>query len=400
VKVLKKNRIPNVEYRTVHSFLALKEIHDYETGEISYEEDPMAKDDPPIEGMDVLIVDETSMLQDDLFNRIVPHMKKGLRVLFVGDPAQIPPVRGKKKAKPGQLVQGPDAIPFLHGERWLALVCRLTEIRRQAAGNPILEFVTEVRSDYKNGTFIPQHRMVDDKGISLVEHNSDAEMRLLRKTFTHPKFEEDADYMKVIAWDNETVRHYNSIVRGILYEHLGHIEDIVKGEKLITAGPYTVTAKNIVPNNEELKVLDVYTQSDTFYWTDDRHQQHEEVFKVYRLTCEMYINGDLREVQIPVVHESSKKAFSDLQNYFSDQALKNFGPIRKGMWKQYFRLRDKYARVQYNYAITAHKSQGSTYEQCLVLQWSIHKNYNIEERNRILYVACTRPSQTLYIELP
>jgi ATP-dependent exoDNAse (exonuclease V) alpha subunit len=60
-------------------------------------------------------------------------------------------------------------------------------------------------------------------------------------------------------------------------------------------------------------------------------------------------------------------------------------------------VRDKLAQVKYNYAITAHKSQGSTYENVIVIEPDIDANSKIVERNRIKYVAYTRAKSLLFI---
>ena len=46
----------------------------------------------------------------------------------------------------------------------------------------------------------------------------------------------------------------------------------------------------------------------------------------------------------------------------------------------------------YGYAITAHKSQGSTYSQVFVLEGDIDGNSDATERNKIKYVAFSRPT--------
>ena len=53
--------------------------------------------------------------------------------------------------------------------------------------------------------------------------------------------------------------------------------------------------------------------------------------------------------------------------------------------------------MNYAYAITAHKSQGSTYNTTFVLEDDIDVNSDIVERNRIKYTAYTRSSKKLYV---
>jgi exodeoxyribonuclease-5 len=96
--------------------------------------------------------------------------------------------------------------------------------------------------------------------------------------------------------------------------------------------------------------------------------------------------------------------------------LRDMGKLNKSKWKDYYAFRrnnmimttiDEYADgrtrpygeiivkdLDYGYAITGHKSQGSTYEHVLVLENDIDLNPMIKEKNQIKYVALTRPSKT------
>ncbi|ORU21107.1 disulfide oxidoreductase, partial [Francisella tularensis subsp. holarctica] len=53
--------------------------------------------------------------------------------------------------------------------------------------------------------------------------------------------------------------------------------------------------------------------------------------------------------------------------------------------------------LDYGFAVTAHKAQGSTYNKVFVLLKDIQLNTNITERNQILYVAMTRARKLLIV---
>lgn len=85
IKVLRKNAIPGIDYRTVHSMLALKESVDHRTGKKSYVPDPRKLAEEPVSDLSYLFVDETSMLNKALFDYLVPWIKQGLKVVFIGE---------------------------------------------------------------------------------------------------------------------------------------------------------------------------------------------------------------------------------------------------------------------------------------------------------------------------
>lgn len=73
---------------------------------------------------DLLIIDEVSMVSEPMAKDL---MSFGTKILVLGDPAQLPPVRGT-----GYFVQGKPQV-------------LLTEIHRQARDNPILDLATRIR---------------------------------------------------------------------------------------------------------------------------------------------------------------------------------------------------------------------------------------------------------------
>jgi exodeoxyribonuclease-5 len=83
------------------------------------------KADSPLRDADLLVVDEVSMVDEEMATDL---MSFGTKILALGDPAQLPPVKGS-----GYFT---DARPDI----------LLTEIHRQARDNPIIDMATRVRS--------------------------------------------------------------------------------------------------------------------------------------------------------------------------------------------------------------------------------------------------------------
>jgi hypothetical protein len=68
-------------------------------------------------------------------------------------------------------------------------------------------------------------------------------------------------------------------------------------------------------------------------------------------------------------------------------------------WEFYYKqLRDVFADVTYGYAMTVHKSQGSTY-QCVFIDMKdiIQRNPKPQESYQCLYTAITRASQEVHL---
>lgn len=104
---------------TIHS-LIYKPIEDEDTGITKF----VLNQDSPAARAGLLIIDEVSMVGEELARDLLSY---GTRVLVLGDPAQLPPVKGE-----GFFINAqPDVM--------------LTEVHRQAADNPIIRMSMDVR---------------------------------------------------------------------------------------------------------------------------------------------------------------------------------------------------------------------------------------------------------------
>ena len=64
----------------------------------------------------------------------------------------------------------------------------------------------------------------------------------------------------------------------------------------------------------------------------------------------------------------------------------------------YFQFIDQFADIIYGYAITTHKSQGSTYQNVYIdMSDIIHNNPNHKNSHQCLYTAVTRASEKIKI---
>jgi exodeoxyribonuclease-5 len=71
--------------------------------------------------------------------------------------------------------------------------------------------------------------------------------------------------------------------------------------------------------------------------------------------------------------------------------------LKRNAWSKYYNLLDRYADVKYNYALTVHKSQGSTFDNVIVINCDIERLRDEKERNKLLYTAITRAKNKLFM---
>lgn len=123
----------------------------------------------------MIVIDECSMVDADLASDL---MRYGRPILVLGDPAQLPPVKGA-----GYFINAePDVM--------------LTEIHRQAADNPIIRMATTVR---EGGT---------------LDYGDYGQSRVIKRGVLSPDEVSKAD--QVLVGKNATRRAYNARLRGVL----------------------------------------------------------------------------------------------------------------------------------------------------------------------------------------
>ena len=89
---------PYADVRTMHSLLGLKPEVDLSQGgyDLRKQRTSLAAD-AKLEFGDFLIIDESSMITDELFDLLMEFKKEaGISVIFMGDPAQLPPVQDRE----------------------------------------------------------------------------------------------------------------------------------------------------------------------------------------------------------------------------------------------------------------------------------------------------------------
>jgi len=367
---------------TTHAYLGMREEIDINGNQIFRKPKTFAKP-PPCENYMITIVDEASMVADEIFDELEYMVTSGHKVIFVGDPMQIPPINYT------------DSLPFMRSvQRDLSFhTGHLDEIIRQVAGNPIIATSMEIRNNISSP--IPalsyQNHTEGLLGVRYAEKRASKElMQDILDMFASSYFKIDPDYVKIIAWTNDEVDKYNKKVR----EHLfgKGLPNIIVGDKLTANAPFMEGTQYLVKNNEDMEVLEVEVIDDQLSPTETL-QVNRALVKVFGM------KGESREAVIRIIHEESEAYFNKrLEDLKTLAKVEKKGTYQsKSRWIDYYKLKERYANVKYGYAITAHKSQGSTYDHAVILLYDMLHNNRTVERNRILYTAVTRPKYTLRI---
>jgi exodeoxyribonuclease-5 len=337
-----------VQMQTLHSFLGLRlqptQEGDYEL--VAEEERDFT------EG--VVIVDEASMIGREEWAHI-EDAPFWVQWLFVGDPAQLPPVN--EDPSPALDVPGPT----------------LETVHRQAADNPILELATNIRTGAE-GRF--GSTFENGKGVA-VTRNRDEFLDSILRAFDAEAFAEDATHARVLAYRNKTVRRYNREIRAKRYG--ADADRFAEGEWLVGTETWFHDGVQRLTNSEEVRVKKVAV--DTF------EADNQSEWRVWELKVCTPGRGRTRTIQ--VLHEDEFERYENALDRRREKAQDD--PAK---WDRFFELREQFARVDYAYATTVHRAQGSTYDTVFV----DHRDLRVcrgEEQDALLYVAVTRPARRL-----
>jgi len=340
-----------------------------------------------------VIIDEASMINLELYDMIQAKTDGSrTKVLYMGDPAQIPPV-GEKES----VVFNQDVTQNFH---------QLTKIERQNDTNPLAFIYDALRNNLNriDGGFNRTTNIneLGEGAIFTVDKRFFREAIL--EKFSSENFKKDTDFAKVIVWKNDTVMMSNQVIRQELFAHSSDIVelgDVLMGYRTISNETMTL---NIIENSADYRVMDKQPLEENSYGISGYNVKlREELAQGQFKFQDVFI--------IDANNHDNLHLYAQMHDFFRDMAKSN-----KKAWKKYYEFRrcnllmktiDKYKNglfrsgadvivkdLDYGYAITGHKSQGSTYSHVFVMENDINQNWVLRERNQIKYVAMTRPSQT------
>jgi exodeoxyribonuclease-5 len=314
----------------------------------------------------IVIFDEASMIGNQFLTAIVDIIKKRqLKMLFVGDPFQLPPPTDICSLFDGSLP-----------------TFTLTQVHRQAGGNPILEKANQYR-EYIEGTRKLEPVLETDlnskgEGIHVLGH-SDFVSYFVKKYVNYTAGAEVDT--PLCTFTNESAINYNTMVRKAAYFLENTIEPFYPGERLI-ANSIVMDGNRPVLTNNEAVLVKSYKEGE--FWG----------IPGYDIT----VLGDFdnfKQSDVKKVFVAKTKAAADkvLNSYKADAIASKSS---QG-WVAFYELKQALADLRPPFAGTTHKAQGGTFPSVFIDRLNINKCRDSIIRARLLYVALTRASKNVYI---
>jgi exodeoxyribonuclease-5 len=377
------------EFRSIHSFLGLK-MRDNEDGSRQCLQDGT----PSLHQYHLAIIDECSMISDPLFGMIV-SAARSCRVLFVGDPAQLPPV--------DQAAVRQHLSSTFERVQHKAV---LTEVVRQAADNPIIAMSMKIREAIEQGRAMAPEALLEAMPNGQCDQTTLASGgEATAYNFTLGAIQNGLD-ARIVAYRNTVVDRYNGMIHAALY---GTQTPFAVGERVIINEHFD-DARLTNTEWRKAKRVALYTSEEAVVSSiePEAHPFYPDV-PAYRVVLArdggdpdvaVFIPSDLA-----AFNRHKESLWADWRRLKSEEEVarmngrsaSSLSEKRKDAAKAAGMFSRAFAPLRHVYAITAHKSQGSTIDTIVVDYSDLARMKEPFDFNRALYVAVTRAARHVAI---
>ena len=365
---------------------------------------------------DVLIIDESSFIGPDLFDFIKQRAEKNQQqVIFIGDPAQLKPVTEEDD---DTVILEKENSPVF---KEITNKSELTQVERQAGDNPLGPILDSIRNNMKSEfpTFGYKSEIIGNQGIVFTNSGTQFSKDIV-KAFQSDSFKTNRNFVRAITYTNKRVTKLNEAIR----KGLGYSEPYVVGEILMGYDNYNKNRQGVysINNSVDYIVTNVeYVESKNVgekALRDAGLNLQPMVMSGYNITLQDISDSKIKPVEVFILDNSnSEEQFKELGR--QSEALAALGNKNRSLFKHWYDFMNSFAlnrKVQgdkvdpktgklrtvlkktldYGYAHTIHKSQGSTYTNIFVDLDTVDISTDAEERNQMKYVALSRATNIAY----
>jgi exodeoxyribonuclease-5 len=349
--------------------------------------DPFAE--AMIDTLDVIIIDEASMINEEMLATIISRKRKSAKLIFLGDRGQLPPIRELNKNdfyKDWKKSDTDIISPVFKSE----LGSQLTERVRQGEESPILPFADFFwdNANSEKGIIDPvpegtNKDVLSDKGNLVFAKNMVDVFDEVVDTFKRGIETFNPNLIKIVTYRNATRQSYNSKIRKAIYG--ANPADFLVGDIVMFTDNFSVVGREPISNSSEFSI-------------SSRKEAEVDGYDAIEIT---FKDADIpTRATLYALAESSKAQYkADVAELFAIAKALPRGFAKKDAVARAWTLARRFVPIDYAYAITSHKSQGSTYETVIVDVKDISgvSATTNKSKSRSIYTGITRASKTAII---
>lgn len=319
----------------------------------------------------ILIIDECSMINQSLMDEIIDQSFHKLKIIFVGDINQIPPIGEEHSLSPTF-----EAYSNQNDYHQLTQIMRYDD----SIANIGAEIIKGI-----NGGEVNINRSAKNNVHFKVDLDETLDMFV-------EDFKKSPLSTKCITYNNHKNRNplsvysLNKLIRKKLYPDTTEL--ITVGDIFTLYAPFSdVDDEIMAQNSESFRVLDFKKQPKHIFVNIKSIKMGERKFEtIYKNSYIANVQfEDGRKQELHLVLDSKLK--EDLDKY-----------IKLTDWQMYFSILKEIPVIQYGYCLTVHKCQGSGFDNVYVFEDNIMNSPQTNENKyRTLYTAVTRSKNKLVI---
>ena len=321
---------------------------------------------------DLVIIDEYSMIDEKTLSDIIEAVQnRNIKVLFCGDPFQLPPV---KATHPPVCDLNVDEIKLFDVVRYDGKLAVVAE---------------EIRSDdtYQNQ---PYPFESSEDGTIVRHRNEITWKKAAEKYFTSESFAADRNSVRFLAFTNKRCQQLSSYVRNAIYgTEAAENNPYLPNDLLIARAPVyrggSGNYQQIAINSQEFLVIKpgiLLSDDDTGY-------------KYWSVLVEPIDLEDNALITLKILERDSAIANEDRIKKMKDELKQTLGnAARIALTDKIDNAKKAFDNVVYGYAITVHRSQCSTMERVFI---DVNNIYQSDPKQKMLYTAVTRASSGIHV---
>ena len=327
------SQITGMDVKTIHSALGLRVQTDFKTNTTTLIPRAM----PPL-GQKLLFIDEASYIDKELLGLVFTRAPE-CKIVFIGDPAQLAPVKSI-------------GTPVFEANFTGAA---LTQVVRQAKGNPIVDISTKFRHAVNTGKFFAFR----PDGHHIRHMDGETFRKAIEAEFTRPDWRYKDS--KILGWTNKCVISYNQFVR-----------NLAKGDPHFQEGDYAVCNSFVT--------------------------QGKQTIKTDQLVLVTNIEADCERFDVSgnwITVDYTTKCFQPKSLAEKSAAIRK--ARTNDRLNQVAEMETSWIDLRGAYACTINKAQGSTFGSVFIDLDDVRRCNSIDQIARMLYVGVSRAKNHVYL---
>lgn len=317
---------------------------------------------------DLIVIDEASMLDSELISEL---KKTKIKLLFVYHASQLPPVSSENLSLSDKCYSPivKENIPTLN----------LTQQMRNT--NEIFTFCSSIEENIYNEEYL--------KLSTYSEFFKSLESSI--KTWDKDSFFSGESVF--ISWTNAETDKYNSFIRDRIFGSDESSSLYLPGDRILLTEPCTYFGE-LSPRITSKVIKSLEPKAITF--STNTKFIVKKVFQISIFNIDCYgLDITHQGLDFTLYVPKDLNHFESIKLSMIEEGRKKFKAARDNHFKWFHLFDSIFAKVKHSYAITTHRSQGSTIPKVFVNWKNINQVPNPYLRKKMLYVASSRAKESL-----